>query len=117
MKIQVLDAQKRFSSTIFGAGKDEVKTTYTCPNCLTKRIFNENEFARSLFKTNSCLEDIVIKEFDLVHPIDKIKWEDFLDFRCDNCSLNIRVIYTSNEYRMACHYFILTSVLEYSNHC
>ncbi|RXJ88082.1 hypothetical protein [Arcobacter sp. CECT 8985] len=116
MKALVLDPQKRFSSNIFGAGKDEVKTTYTCPDCLTKRTFYENEFARSLFKTNSCLEDIVIKKFDLVRPIDKIKWEDFLDFRCDNCSLNIRVIYTSNEYRMACHYFILKSVLEYNNH-
>jgi len=114
MNIQTTCAKNRFSTLKFGAGSNSTQTTttYTCSNCGTKRVFKIQEFSGSLFNTKSCLNTTTIKEIDKIRHLKKEDWEDFIDFKCSGCDLEVRVVYSSNEFRMACHNFLLKDVVE-----
>ncbi len=105
-------AKQRLTQIYFGAASNISSTTYTCPACSACTTFSVRNFDQSLFNKASCLSPEIIGEFAACRPLITTQWEDFLDFYCDDCGLAVRVIYTSSEFRMACHQYQLKDVLE-----
>lgn len=112
MKVQVINAEKRFSDVSIGVGRGKNVTDYTCSNCQTTRKIYAREFDNTLFNDDSVLSFEAIEIIDAAHQFERSKWEEFLDFHCKDCEMAVRVIYSPNEYRMACHNYLIKSVIE-----
>jgi len=114
MKLEISHAKDRFSVLELGAGRDDFKTRYTCPNCSQITVLVEGDFNSSLFNDKSVLSPRVVSLLNNNRPLIRENWEEFYDFTCSGCNQSVRVIHSANEFRMACHNFVLITVIEIS---
>ena len=112
MNSQIINANQRFSVLNFGAGRNEIETEYSCPTCSNVTMLTADNFSQSLFNSNSVLASNTVIEIEKIRPIKLNHWEDYFDFECTECKKSVRVIHSPNEFRMACHNFLLKEVIE-----
>jgi hypothetical protein len=88
---------------------------YACPHCGERVEFTTRHFGRHALSTRSNLETEWRERFDAERPLDRSRWESFLDFHCPGCRAPVRIVYESGgEVAMGVHAWRIVEVLESS---